>query len=61
MITPRAIDVVLLNEAHEPLITWYVVGAWPTKWAVADLNAANNSYSVETLQFAYQHFTVNRN
>jgi phage tail-like protein len=61
MITPRAIDVVLLNEAHEPLMTWYVVGAWPTKWAVADLNAANNSYSVETLQFAYQHFTVNRN
>jgi hypothetical protein len=61
MITPRAIDVVLLNEAHEPLMTWYVVGAWPTKWAVADLNAANNAYSVETLQFAYQHFTVNRN
>src|SRR5574343_443987 len=56
-IQPRAVDVMLLNEAHEPLVTLHLVGAWPTKWAVGDLNAGNNSYAVESLQLAYQYFT----
>lgn len=59
-ITPRAIDVVLLDEAHQPLLTWHFIGAWPTRWAVGDLNANNNAYAVETLQFAYQYYTVDR-
>jgi phage tail-like protein len=60
-IEPRAIDVALLNDKHVPLMTWHVVGAWPTKWAVGDLNAANNAFAVESLQLAYQYFTVDRN
>lgn len=59
-ITPRALDVVLLDEAHQPLLTWHVAGAWPTRWAVGDLNASSNAFAVETLQFAYQYFTVAR-
>jgi len=60
-IKPQAVDVVLLNEVHEPLMTWHLVGAWPTKWAVADLNAANNAFAVESMQLAYQYFTVDKN
>ncbi len=60
-IQPRAVDVALLNERHEPLMTWHLVGAWPTKWAVGDLNAANNTYALESLQLAYQYFTVDKN
>jgi len=56
----RNIDIVLLNEAHEPLMTWHVIGAWPTKWAVGDLNAGNNTYAVESMQLAYQYFTVDK-
>ena len=60
-IVPRNIDIILLNESHEPLMTWHVIGAWPTKWAVGDLNASNNTYAVETMQLAYQYFTVDKN
>lgn len=59
-IEPKNVDVKLLNEAHEPLVTWHVVKAYPTKWSVSDLNASNNAVVVETLQLAYQYFTVDR-
>lgn len=57
-ITPKNIFVKLLNEKHEPLMTWNVVGAYPTKWAVSDLNASNNTVVIESLQLFYQYFTV---
>lgn len=59
-IKPRNIDVTLLNEEHEPLLTWHVIGAYPTKWAVSDLNATNNAVVTETLQLYYQYFTTDR-
>lgn len=59
-IRPCNVDVKLLNEEHQPLITWHLVGAWPVKWAVTDLNASNNAVVVETLQLAYQYFTVDK-
>ena len=59
-IEPMSIDIKLLNVAHEPLMTWHVVGAWPTKWAVSDLNANNNAIAVESMQLAYQYFTVDK-
>ena len=57
-IEPKNIDVKLLNEDHEPLITWHLVRAYPTKWSVSDLNASGNAVVVETLQFFYQYYTV---
>ena len=57
-IEPRDIYVTLLNEEHKPLLTWLVYGAYPTKWAVTDLNAANNAVVTETLQLYYQYFTT---
>ena len=59
-IEPKNIDVKLLNEEHQPLLTWHVVKAYPTKWAVSDLNATGNAVVVETLQFFYQYFTLDR-
>jgi len=59
-LTPRNVDVKLLNDRHEPLLTWHVVNAYPTKWAVSDLNAAGNAVVVETLQLYYQYFTLDR-
>jgi phage tail-like protein len=57
-IVPRDVNVMLLNELHMPLVTWHLVKAYPTKWAVSDLNAASNTVVVETLQMFYQYFTV---
>src|SRR5262245_55743813 len=59
-IEPKDVDVTLLSEAHEPLVTWHLVKAFPTKWAVSDLQATANTVVVESLQLYYQHFTVDR-
>ena len=57
-ISPKDMDVMLLNELHVPIMTWHLVKAYPTKWQVADLNASGNVVSVETLQLFYQYFTL---
>ena len=59
-IEPKDVDVTLLNEAHEPLMTWHLVKAWPVKWSVSDLNATNNSFVVESLQLSYQRFRLDK-
>ena len=58
--SPKDIDVTLLNDDHEPLLTWHVRGAWPLKWSVSDLNASANAVAIETLTFAYQSFSVDK-
>ena len=55
---PTTVLVHLLNDKHEPLITWNVVHAWPKKWSIADLNAEQNSVLIETLELSYNYFTV---
>lgn len=59
-IEPKNMDIKLLNEEHQPLLTWHVVNAYPTKWAVSDLNASNNAVVIESLQFFYQYFTLDK-
>jgi phage tail-like protein len=59
-IEPLSVDIKLLNEQHDPLMTWHVIGAYPTKWSVSDFNASGNAIVVESLQLAYQYFTVDR-
>lgn len=57
-IEPKDIFVILLNEEHQPLLTWQVVNAYPTKWAVSDLNSTSNAVVIESLQFFYQYFIM---
>lgn len=59
-IEPKNVDVTLLNEEHQPLLTWHVIGAYPTKWSVSDLSASNNAVVTESLQLCYQYFTMDR-
>lgn len=58
-VDPRDITVTLLNEEHEPLMSWNLVNAYPTKWGVSDLNAQNSAVVIESLQIYYQYFTIN--
>jgi phage tail-like protein len=59
-VAPKNVDVTLLNEEHEPLMTWHVINAYPIKWGISDFNATGNTVLLETLTFAYQYFTVDR-
>lgn len=57
-IEPSDIVVKLLNEEHEPLMSWNIVNAWPLKWSVSDMSAEDNKLMIETLEMRYQYFTV---
>lgn len=55
---PIDIVVKLLNEKHEPLLTWNVVHAYPVKWSISDFNAEENKLVIETLELNYNYFNV---
>ncbi len=59
-ITPRDMHIKLLNESHQPLMTWHIVNAYPIKWSVTDFSATSNSVVIESIQFYYQYFNVRR-
>jgi phage tail-like protein len=56
----KNIDIKLLNDEHQPLMTWHVYNAYPVKWTVSDFNAGGNAIVVETLQFYYQYFRLDK-
>ncbi|TAA48437.1 phage tail protein [Corallincola spongiicola] len=58
-IQPVTVWVILLNEQHEPLQTYTFINAWPKRWQLSDLNAESSAVVIETLELAYQYFTVN--
>ena len=58
-IQPITVWVTLLNEAHEPLQTYTFINAWPKKWSISDFNAESSEIVIESLELAYQYFTIN--
>jgi phage tail-like protein len=57
-IRPADLTISLLNQEHEPLITWNVVHAWPVKWAMTDFNAEESKIAVETIELVYNYFNI---
>jgi len=57
---PANMNISLLNNSHEPIITWQIFKAWPKKWTVSDLNASENSIMVETLEISYNYYKVKK-
>jgi phage tail-like protein len=58
IISPVTVWVTLLDEAHEPLQTYTVVGAWPKKWVLSDFSAETSQVVIETLELSYRYFRV---
>jgi phage tail-like protein len=54
----RTITIKLLNEAHEPTISWEVKNAWPTKVQSADLKADANEIAIETIELAHEGIEI---
>lgn len=55
---PADVQIVLLNENHEPLKTWAIVQAWPKKWSVSEFNAEQNALVIESLDLSYRYFKL---
>lgn len=58
-VEPVTLDIILLNEEGDPLVSWNVVHAWPKKWSVSDFDAETSAIAIETLELHYRTFSIN--
>ena len=54
----RDVTISLLNESHEPGVTWKVKSAWPTKIQSTDLKADGNEVAIESMELVHEGLTI---
>lgn len=54
----RDITVSLLNEEHEPVVTWKVKNAWPAKITSTDLKADGNEVAIESIELVHEGLAI---
>lgn len=52
------ITIKLLDEEHQPVISWMVNKAWPCKVEYADLKADANEIIIETMELVHEGLTI---
>jgi phage tail-like protein len=53
----RDIVIMLLNEAHAPVMTWTAKQAFPIKVQASDLKSDGNEVAIETIELAHEGLT----
>ena len=54
----RDVNISLLNEEHEPVMSWRIVNAWPTKITSPDLKGSGNEVALESVELAHEGITI---
>lgn len=54
----RDVVVSLLNENHEPVVTWKLRNAFPVKIECSDLKAKGNEVAIESMEIAHEGLTI---
>ncbi|MFD2163339.1 phage tail protein [Paradesertivirga mongoliensis] len=54
----RDLTISLLNENHEPVISWKVMNAFPIKVQASDLKADGNEVAIETIELAHEGLDI---
>lgn len=54
----RNITISLLNEEGEPVVTWKVKNAWPSKIQSTDLKADGNEVAIESMEIVHEGLTI---
>ena len=54
----RDITISLLNEEHEPVMTWGIKNAFPIKVQASDFKSDGNEVAVETLELAHEGLKI---
>lgn len=52
------VNVSLLDENHNPLMTWQLSHVWPVSWKIGELNAEKGEVLIETMELNYNHFKL---
>lgn len=54
----RTVTIDLMNENHEPMITWKLLNAWPSKIQSTDLKADANEIAIETMELVHEGLEI---
>jgi phage tail-like protein len=54
----RNLVISLLNEAHDPVVSWNVAQAFPVKLQPGDLKADGNEVAIESIELAHEGLTL---
>lgn len=54
----RNVTIKLLNENHEPVMTWRLRNAWPSKISWGPLNAKNNEVLIESMELVHEGLDI---
>lgn len=54
----RGVTISLLDEKHQPVVTWKIVNAFPVKVEGTSMKASGNEVAVETIELAHEGLTV---
>ena len=54
----RDLTITLLNEEHEPVVSWKVKNAFPSKVEGPSLNSTGNEVAVESIELTHEGLTV---
>ena len=54
----RAVTIKLLNEKHDPIITWTLQNAWPSKIQSTDLKSDANEVAIETMELVHEGLEI---
>ncbi|HXB95467.1 MAG TPA: phage tail protein [Puia sp.] len=49
----------LMDEQHNPIISWSLANAWPTKIQSTDLKADANEVAIESMELVHEGLTIN--
>lgn len=54
----RDVTVSMLDEQHNPVVTWKIQKAWPVKIEGPGLKASGNEVAIESMELAHEGFTI---
>lgn len=54
----RDVTIKLLNEEHQPIISWTLSKAWPSKIQSTDLKADANEVAIETMELVHEGLSI---
>ncbi len=55
----RDLTITLLDEGHNPVVSWTVERAWPKKVQSTDLKADGNEVAIESIEIAHEGLKIN--
>ena len=55
-IQPTNVLISLLNEKHDPLVSWYVVNAYPVQLSISEFKSDQSAIVVESIKLNYNYF-----